>query len=220
VGGSAAGGGNGGATGGGGVGGGDNPASGGAGDGTGAGGAGGAGGGGLANPIGLCPPDTATCTQTEWNAYTSCVADACNNQYQVCFGAGYRSGTYGGSCGPWAQCLVACGCGNPGCRASCPPQTADCASCYANASACLVSCTIPACAVTSADAGAPGDAGTGMAADGSTGVACAGLMACCQAMGDPGSVSDCLDTTATIAGIGENACQQVLDEYRSLGFCP
>jgi hypothetical protein len=206
----------------GGIGAGGGNGEGGAGGGSVGGGAAGGGGagGGLTNPTTLCPSDTATCTQSEWNAYTSCLAVACDSQYQICLGASYRSGSYGGPCGPWAQCLTACGCGNPGCRANCPAQTAACASCYANISSCLVTCTIPACAITPADAGAPMDAGSSGAVDGSAGAACAGLMACCQAMGDAASVADCLDTYATIAGIGDNACQQVHDEYRSLGFCP
>jgi hypothetical protein len=200
--------------------------------GTAAGGGGGAGGGGSGgggsgaggaqnpNPTGLCPSDGATCTQAEWNAYTACVADACDSQYRTCLGADYRSGTYAGPCGPWAQCLSACGCGNAGCRAGCPAQTAVCATCYANVSSCLVSCTIPACAFAARDAGATPDAGSGGGADAGNGGGCAELMACCNAMPDPSNKADCMDTYGMIVSLGERACGQVLDEYRMLGFCP
>src|SRR5262245_19955457 len=49
------------------------------------GGSGGAGGSGGQAPTGLlCPPAGATCTEAEWNAYTACVADACDGQYRQC----------------------------------------------------------------------------------------------------------------------------------------
>jgi len=189
----------------------------GAGGAAGAGGRGGAAGGGVQNPTGLCPADTATCTTAEWNAYTSCVADACDSQYQVCLGASYRAGTFAGPCGPWAQCLSACGCGNAGCRAGCPAQTAACATCYANVSSCLVSCTIPPCALATADAGAARDAAT--TGDAAAGAGCAALMACCNAIADATNKDDCLSTYATIATYGDRACGQVLDEYHAIGYC-
>jgi hypothetical protein len=171
------------------------------------------------NPTGLCPPDSATCTEAQWNAYTACIADACDSQYQVCLGPSYRAGTYGGPCGPWAQCLAGCGCGNAGCRANCPVQTAACATCYANVSSCLVTCSIPTCALTPpADAGAPRDAAP--AGDAGAGAGCAALLACCNGMSDPSSRDDCLNVYGTISAMGDRQCMMIHDEYQSLGFCP
>jgi hypothetical protein len=185
---------------------------------------GGGAGGALANPnpTGLCPADTATCTQVEWNAYTTCIANACDSQYQVCLGAGYRSGTFTGPCGPWAQCLSGCGCGNAGCRAACPDQTADCASCYASVSTCLLSCNIPACAVTAGapDAGAGGGTDAASGGDAAAGANCAALLACCNAISDPTQKSDCTDSYSMIVSYGDRACGQILDEFMMIGYCP
>lgn len=178
-------------------------------------------GGALANPnpTGLCPAATASCSQAEWNTYTTCVANACDTQYQLCLGASYRAGTYNGPCGPWARCLSACGCGNAGCRAACPAQTADCASCFSSTSSCLLSCNIPACAVTTApDAGTHPDAAGSV--DAATGANCAALAACCNAIADSAQRSDCQDTYGAIAASGDRACGQVLDEFKAIGYCP
>ena len=193
----------------------------------GTGGATGSGGGGAAgvdakNPTLLCPPDSSTCTQAEWGAYSTCVANACDSQYRVCLGASYRSGVFAGACQPWAQCLAACGCGNPGCRSTCPAQTAECATCYAGASGCLLTCTIPSCAFTAADAGTPGDArtpGDAAAADSGTGAGCAGLMSCCNSIADPGQRADCADSYDMIVSFGERACDQLHEEFRVIGYC-
>jgi hypothetical protein len=185
-----------------------------------AGGAGGGSGGALANPnpTGLCPGGTATCTDAEWNTYTTCVANACDAQYRLCLGVSYRTGVYAGPCGPWAHCLSACGCGNAGCRAACPAQTAECASCFSSASSCLVDCNIPMCAVATApDAGTHPDAAG--ARDAATGANCAGLAACCNAIADPTQQSDCQDTYDAVAASGDRACGQILDEFEAIGYC-
>jgi hypothetical protein len=111
------------------------------------GGAGGTGGGG-AN---ACIPATTSCTaadQAAVNQYVGCLETACATEYMACYGAGYKSGNYGGPCGTYAQCYAACGCNPPSsCTSACGAATQDCTACLSTLGACVApaACSRPAC---------------------------------------------------------------------------
>jgi hypothetical protein len=72
----------------------------------------------------------------------TCVASHCNSQASSCFGSGWRSADFSGTCGPWLQCACNCGNNDVACMTNCGgKETAACTSCQNDVQMCeLQSC--------------------------------------------------------------------------------
>jgi hypothetical protein len=164
---------------------------------------------------------TNTCTTAETNTYNNCVQTACNDTYTTCLGAGYRSGTFGGTCGATFKCTSACACTNFTCLAACAPSL-DCVACLEEFSTCSATCTEPACyssgAGTGGSTGSATGGATGAATGGSTGTgtSCADLIACCNASDIPQLKASCM---MSVMGADDAACATALAQVRAL-VCP
>ena len=108
---------------------------------------GGTGGGGTR--INICPSATnSTCKQSEVDDYNSCLIGRCEKEYKTCFGDAFKTGSFGGPCGPWLQCTNKCSCSESACRAACGFPNDACLTCLAGpAQTCQYSsgCARPAC---------------------------------------------------------------------------
>lgn len=51
--------------------------------------------------------------------YVSCVDTNCGTQYETCFGPGYLSGNFGGTCADYMSCINACECDDQDCQTDC-----------------------------------------------------------------------------------------------------
>src|SRR4029077_8431019 len=79
------------------------------------------------------------CTAEQNQVYDDCVFDRCDAPYQMCFGAGYRSGTFSGPCGSYVNCLARCSCNDTACRGACGTVDTACQNCLFDQ---LVSCVM------------------------------------------------------------------------------
>src|SRR4051812_21454200 len=111
---------------------------------------------GASSPVTGCP--SGQCDQAQVQAYGTCITDACDAQYQECYGPDYKSGKYtAGPCAVYYTCLGKCGCGDNACLSGCGLAPNDCQLCIANKITYCVSkssCTAPSCT------SGPGDLGT------------------------------------------------------------
>lgn len=83
--------------------------------------------------------------------YTTCLTGKCDAEYNECFGAGYLSGTWGGLCGVYIQCTIACDCGDTACYTACGTGISqECSDCLASMATCVqnAGCTMPDCQTT------------------------------------------------------------------------
>ena len=191
----------------------------GAGDGGAAGGAGGTSGGGtgasssvsLGGPNGpkLCATSssTTTCTDANLQPYGQCIVDACDAQLRECFGSGYKSGAFAGSCGSaTTTCLNACPCGDKACQSACGTPGAACTSCAQSLGQCASTCPLPSC-VARSSSGSSGSSG----ASGAAGT-CADLGACCASLQDPSIKRGCT-TSLSGANGDESSCMAIYPSY-------
>lgn len=83
----------------------------------------------------------------ECDKYEACVAGACSDISNKCFGPGYKQGSFGGTCKPFYDCAVACGCDNA-CKTTCGKNMAkDCQDCFTEFGTCSsTNCTADATA--------------------------------------------------------------------------
>ncbi len=165
-----------------------------------------------------------TCTGVD--TFETCVESHCDSQAQACFGSGYKSGSYGGSCGAFIGCTSKCSCGDMACQSACLGQlTNDCSTCSQTFSTCEESsgCARPVCTGGSTPDGPlfsfpdapsgphadapPGGGGTADAPSGSN--ECTLLAACC-----PKLPSAEQPACTQVAGAGnEQACQLTLSAF-------
>jgi hypothetical protein len=169
----------------------------------------------------VCPTKTGTgtCTAEQNKAYSDCVTSKCDAQYQMCLGAGYKSGSYGGPCGAWVGCTAKCGCDDQNCRTACGLPPMECQTCFTGQlTACLGSsgCTAPVCTGTGTGGSGGGTGGTG----GGSGT-CNDLMRCCASMTNPQLQMACNAQYNALKGQAgsDNACGMVAAQYKASGLC-
>lgn len=133
-----------------------------------------------------CNEDTpsTTCTQAELQPYDDCLLNACEADYEKCYGSNFKSGTFDGPCGTFITCQQKCACGDTMCLTACGEPDMACSACIEDAAGCGNSCTAPACL----DQGSSGSSGS----SGSGGThTCADLQPCCDAQTDADTKSAC-----------------------------
>ena len=173
---------------------------------------GGAGGGGGSPNLAGCGTSGNTCTKAETDTYNQCLISKCESSYTPCIGTGWRTGSFGGLCGTWFQCVNKCGCNDINCFVACGQPSAECQSCLMTASSCQKSmCPQPACYTMSPDAGA-----TNPGADGGAGGTCADLLKCCDKLPTPESKANCM---AGAAGNNDQQCSIALAAFKGAGLC-
>ncbi len=59
------------------------------------------------------------CTEAEVKAWGDCAVTKCDAEFKTAYGSDYKSGTYGGACGDYQKCVVACNCGDTACAQAC-----------------------------------------------------------------------------------------------------
>jgi hypothetical protein len=155
------------------------------------------------NPWGECPGSSGgaggeqTCTGEA--EYDACVTSKCDAKAKECFGDGYASGTYGGTCGPVIQCVVGCKCGDTACEMSCMLQASEaCKTCSDEFDACVSGsgCPEPQCGA----GGAGGTAGEAGAAGGEQGGSAGAAPSCPY-------TTDSLDCTTSCANLKDIAAK-------------
>jgi hypothetical protein len=125
--------------------------------------------------------------------YTSCVMNACEDEYKTCLGDDYLSGDFsGGMCESLADCT----------ETAADPCTCDadaeCINCFIeNLVSCAMTCPLPSCT-----GGGGGAAGAGAISLDKT---CDDLKDCCEAKSGSDKMV-CDQTYMTIMGIGDIAC--------------
>jgi hypothetical protein len=161
---------------------------------------------GSSSPVTGCP--AGSCDQAEVQAYGICITDACDAEYQTCYGPDYKTGKYSaGPCATYYTCLAKCSCGDNACLSGCGVAPSDCQLCIANKITYCVSkstCTAPSCT------SGPGELGT-----------CADLAACCSSITDSTYKTLC-DTElggAQKQG-GDILCDTFLKAFHALKACP
>ncbi|MCA9584394.1 MAG: hypothetical protein KC657_03455 [Myxococcales bacterium] len=149
-----------------------------------------------------------TCTEAEGKPYADCVIGKCDTQYQECYGPGYKTGTYGGSCGPYLTCVQKCACDDTACFQACGAPQGDCQTCLQKVSTCVQGsgCQAPACASVQPDAGGGG------------GKTCADLAACCAKIADNTKKTQCQGTYDQVKASGDATCNLVYTQYAA--DCP
>jgi hypothetical protein len=153
-----------------------------------------------------CPTNPGPCNQAEVNQYGLCIADRCDAAYQACFGAAYRTGTFGGVCGTYYGCVTRCGCSDNACRSGCGIAPVDCQTCIATKVAVCANnsgCARPACVGP-----APPANNT-----------CADLLSCCNSISDQYQRSFCLTEYQQARAHGDFICSTFVQGYRESGMC-
>lgn len=108
------------------------------------------------------PATDPRCSPVETAVYGDCLAKACDAAFRRCFGDGYKSGTFSGSCGDYFACFVKCGCGrDKNCVTACGKPPEACSTCSLGFASCAGSCKAPVCGggSTSGPGTSRGDAG-------------------------------------------------------------
>jgi hypothetical protein len=186
------------------------------------------------NPL-TCPSGEATrCTAEQNKAYADCLVGKCDAAFQMCGGAGYKSGNFSGPCATLLACQSKCGCGDTACRAACGTGSAECLNCSLQTiSPCISSsgCMLPVCTGTgtggAAGAGTGGTAGTGTGGTGGTGTggtggggtSCAALNTCCAAIVDAQIKMACQASIAEAMN-NDQACAALVAGLRNAHLCP
>ncbi|MBM4397603.1 MAG: hypothetical protein FJ087_18185 [Deltaproteobacteria bacterium] len=156
--------------------------------------------GGTRDKYGACYGTTGQeCTGID--EYQDCVISKCDTELKDMLGASYASGTFAGKCGEMVNFLVKCACGDTACEQACAAKMdADCQTAAGAVSTCAQNnCKLPTC-------GTPGGGG---------GSGCSGLKSCCNSM--PAQAKDaCLQAAGMM---GEDACNQTLEQYEKAGVC-
>lgn len=158
------------------------------------------------SPVTGCP--AGQCDPAQVQAYGACITDACDAEYQTCYGPDYKSGTYSsGPCATYYTCLGKCRCGDNACLSGCGVAPSDCQLCIANKITYCVSksaCVAPSCT------SGPGALGT-----------CNDLATCCAAITNSTYKTLC---DAELNGAkqqgGDIICDSFLKAFHSLKACP
>jgi len=179
-----------------------------------------------------CPPSgQSNCTAEQVKPFTDCLYGKCDAQFQACYGAGYKSGSFGGVCQTYIGCFAKCACGDNNCRIACGSPMGDCATCQMNLGLCVGSaaCPAPNCGGGTGGSGA-GTGGSGGGTGGTsggtggtggpTGGTCADLMKCCNAMTNADQKAQCNQAYTSVMAAGEQACSGILMIYRANKLCP
>lgn len=120
-----------------------------------------------------------TCTDEDLIEWHECTTDACQDEYEACYGAGFRSGEYTGVCKPFIDCAQRCDCYDTDCVAACPiPQ--DCLDCFDGVS-CGQECS-PSCIAFGPRAGKT----------------CRDTLACCPGLPNESLQSECVNGVANV----------------------
>jgi hypothetical protein len=136
--------------------------------------------------------------------YQSCLNQACDTYYRVCFGPDYASGIYNdGPCSSYYNCVNGCGCNDAVCQTSCGQPPVTCTECLAGPlQVCLArsGCTQPACDTPVYDAGSN-----------VTG-ACNRLAACCATL--TGSAqTQCSTLYQNLSPAGDSTCADIIPSF-------
>ncbi len=155
-------------------------------------------GGWCANQLANEDPEDKACNE--------CMQAQCGAQMSECYGAGYASGNFGGSCGPVIQCQCSCAEGDLGCIVACGDKGGSaCESCVAKIDSCEKSKCAAACGTSStpddpSDPGAPSAGG------------CANLeTTCCPKIADAESKQTCDDV---VAMKDDAVCDQAFESWK------
>lgn len=124
------------------------------------------------------------CTANDVDTLNTCIASKCNAQFQQCYGADYKGGSFSGPCAAYIACQQKCSCADQQCIAACQLPAA-CSQCEQGFATCSSSCQLPACYTS--------DGGTSSSSSSSSGSpgphTCAQLATCCVKV-PPGSEQD------------------------------
>jgi hypothetical protein len=181
--------------------------------------------GGSSSTGGLnCPPTgQSNCTAEQTKPYTDCIFSKCDSQYQACFGAGYKSGSFGGTCQAYIACFSKCGCGDNACRAACPAPTGECQTCLTQLGTCTIGagCTPPTCGGGGAGGGGGGGGGGAGGGGGGGSGTCADLMKCCASATNASIKQACEAQYNALKGQAgsDMACGLIAGQYKAGGLC-
>jgi hypothetical protein len=160
---------------------------------------------------GMCPASSSGQTCTGEQAYLDCLQAACGTQYKDCFGNDYMSGVFGGKCGDYLTCLMACPCDATAssCESNCTNlvlTNAACQTCLLTMGLCTqgAGCQQPC-------------QGTGIDAGPAAGANCTALAACCSSL--DASLAPTCQTALAAAGGVETTCSTILGGFKSANLC-
>ncbi len=145
----------------------------------------------------------------------NCMTTKCDSAYQVCLGAGYKTGNFsGGACQTYMDCVTTCDCSDSACYDGCSDKLGSdmsdpCLSCLVND---LGSCEMSNCAAECGISSGLGGAGGG------SGAGCAALSACCAALGADSPMKPSCDSV--LASNNDTACSSAYDTWKAGGICP
>lgn len=146
----------------------------------------------------LCPAANtpANCSSTDVDTYNTCIANKCDTQFQQCFGADYKGGSFSGPCATYLACQQKCSCADQQCLTACQLPAA-CSTCEQGFATCTSNCELPACYTSDG-----GTSSSSSSSSGSTGpFTCAQLQTCCAKI----PAGDEQDQCNKIAANGEDA---------------
>lgn len=158
---------------------------------------------------------TSKCSAAEIQPYTDCIQSKCDSVYSMCYGAGYKTGSFSGPCGTYITCSNACDCTDTACRSKCTLDP-TCTSCISMFSSCSEGCTIPACATSGGTSGTSGGtsgaSGGTSGTSGTTGKTCADFAACCAAKTGTAQ-TQCNQAYDAIKANGDATCNAAYSSY-------
>lgn len=79
-------------------------------------------------------------------ACQDCISTMCSDELAMCYGAGWASGTIGGVCETFLDCICACPSGDAACPVNCfTSASAECTSCLTTSGLCTATSCATAC---------------------------------------------------------------------------
>lgn len=171
------------------------------------GGTAGSGGSTAGSGGGTCDPVNGS---NDCPAYVDCAEAKCMAEYKQCLGDSFMSGTFGGPCKTYMECVSGCNC-DATCQQGCTLDQA-CQDCFTGP---LTSCLTSNCSAELQQCAGTGGSGTGGGGGGAT---CADLAACCASLSGADQTTCQQQYDAVKAG-GDAACGAVIGAYTSSGKC-
>jgi hypothetical protein len=149
----------------------------------------------------------------ECPAYVDCAEQNCMAEYKQCLGDDFMSGTFGGPCADYMNCVVPCNCDTDCTQACYPKMQGACQDCMTGP---LASCITSNCMdeLQACQGGSTGGTGGG----GTTGGGCDDLKACCDSL-TGADQTQCQSTYDQIKAGGDAACGTLLQTYQASGKC-
>jgi hypothetical protein len=138
------------------------------------------------------------------------------DEYKQCFGDSFMSGTFGGPCKTYMECVSGCNC-DAACQQGCTLD-ATCQDCMTNT---LTACATSKCSTELQQCSGTGGGGTGGGGTGGTGsgsATCADLSACCSSLSGTDQ-STCQQQYDAVKAGGDAACSAILQSYTAGGKC-